>query len=257
MAYDFYNAYLSTTSSSSQQYWQSSNDKLMEQKFSDSFDCFTIKKKNRTTGIYSDLTARVTAWISDKSTGKIHDDFKKLIFLPNTTFPVLGDIYEFESYRWMVVGTDNILSPTIDCVVQRCNVQVKFIPTAVGATPAPVMPTLSATPLVLDGIASNRLTDPMEDKIILMPNDMIMLRLSNDENARKIKYIGTKGGTRFLLGNPVTAWKTIAIDSISDVRPDISVTPSDANGILNFRLQSDTLNVLVDNLNQKVAMQYV
>lgn len=250
MAYNFYNAYLSTAATSSQQYWQAGNNQLMNQMMSDSVDYFQIKKKNRSSGIFSNTYARVTPWISDRSTGKVHDDFKKLIFAPQSATPILGDVFEFDSHRWMVVGTDNILSPTVDCVVQRCNVQIKFY-----ASATPVMPNLPSSGLItLDGIASNRLSDPMEDKIILMPNDMLMLRLSNDTDARRIKYTGTKGGTRFLLGNPVTAWKTVAIDSVSDVRP--AVTGEDSNGILNMRLQSDVMNAQVDNVAQKVAVQY-
>lgn len=250
MAYNFYNAYLGLAPESSQEYWQNGTEQLITQMQQDSINYFVIKKRNRTTKVFSNIGANIADWYNG-SIGKNSDDFRKLIFAPGTTLPILGDIYEFQSYRWMVVGTDNIYSPTISCNVQRCNVQLKFLETT-GA----VMPVLSGTPLTIDGIALDRVVDPVSGKYFMLPDDMMMVKVANDVDTRKIKYTGTKGGTRFLLGNPVLAYRTVSIDSITEVRPTVVGTITDLNGILNLRLKSDTLNAYVDNVSLKVALQY-
>jgi len=246
VAYNFYNAYLGIAPDSSQEYWQNGTEQLITQMQQDSINYFIIKKRNRTTKVFSDIGANIADWYNG-SIGKNSDDFRKLIFAPGTIQPILGDIYEFQSYRWLVIGTDNVHSPTISCNVQRCNVQLKFLETT-GA----VMPTLSGTPLTIDGIVSNRLVDPVDARYFQLPDDMLMLKVANDTDTRKIKYIGT----RFLLGDPVIAYKTIAIDSITDVRPTVVGTITNLNGILNIRLKSDALNTHTDNVALKVALQY-
>jgi hypothetical protein len=250
MAYNFYSAYLTSAPNNSQDYWQGGIENLMSQMNEDAINYFIVRKRNRTTGVFSDVFARV-AEMYNSSILKNADDFRKLIFAPETTNPILGDVFEFLNYRWLVIGTDNVYSPIINCTVQRCNVQLRFLD-GIGA----VMPILSGTPLVIDGIVTNKLMDPIDTtRYYMMPDDMLMLRVANDINTKKIKYTG-KSGTRFLFGSPLVAYRTTAIDSVTDIRPTVTGTISDLNGILNIQLKSDTINALVDNVTLKVAKQY-
>jgi hypothetical protein len=70
--------------------------------------------------------------------------------------------------------------------------------------------------------------------------------------ARRIK--DAPKGTRFLLGNPLRAWRTIGIDTITDTFLDIN--NNDSNGIITLMLQLDAINVRVDNTTAKLAKQY-
>jgi hypothetical protein len=250
MSYKFYNAYNSIATTPKQEILNDLQN-VIDQDFENASDVYTILKKDRDTGVFSEITVRLTKPYEIKQMSTIKDDYYKIIFKDNDISSYMGDIFEFSNYRYMVVDVDGDNTPTNSCLVRRCNIQLKFI-----ANNGAVVPILSSTPTVIDAIAHNEFFNPKEDKMVTLPNEQLWVQIPNDADGRLIKY-DNNGGTKFLLGNPYQAWACISMDTVTEVRPTVEDTPNSINGIINIKLSNKvaSVNNSVDNLILGIAKQ--
>lgn len=248
MAMEFYNA-LKTGAVTPSEEWRESLQYLINDQFENASDYYTIKKENRATKVLSDINVRLTKSYNIKQTTSIRDDYYTIIFKDNTTINSLGDMFYFNDYYYMAVDIGRTNTPTNSCMVQRCNVQLKFFDNNNN-----VMPTISATPIIINAIATNKLLNPTDDKIVMLPEDYMIVRIPNNSDGKKIKF-NVAGGTRFLLGDPLECWNCVAYDSISDVRKTIGDNPTDINGIINLKFKKTGRNDKMDNISLGIAKQ--
>ena len=249
MAYDAYNAILSIRDTSIRKEYKNQTQAMLDSDFSKASNYYVVSLKERTTDDLNDIGVRISAWYTPNSADlTIHDNIKKITFSDLDYTIYLGDIFEFEGYRWMVIITDNMASVTQSCAVQRCNSKLKFIDSTDDVMPS----TPNETQYSIDALMDVKVYIPIEDRYLRLPSNMMVVKIANTTNSRLIK--DAPQGTRFLLGNPLRAWRTIAIDSITDVFQDTD--EDDTNGIINLKLQLDSINTRVDNLTHKLAKQY-
>jgi hypothetical protein len=97
-SYDGYNIYLDYKASTSKEYFRDNLQNKINRDFSDTLNVYTIKAKNRTTGIFSDLVVRVVRYGQEYSFFA-NDDYKKIIFQDIDYEVFSGDIFEFEGHR--------------------------------------------------------------------------------------------------------------------------------------------------------------
>lgn len=247
--FDNYKSRVNALGSTPTEVYKSALQAVSNQKFQYSSTFYYVKYKNRATGNWSDIGVRLTKPKNFVRALSISDDYFEMIFQDFDTEIFLGDLFEFQNYRWMVVNTEGINTVTNSVIIARCNVQLKFIE----STPT-VMPTVTSTIYTVDGVASIKIQELNEDKYLLLPSNQMMIEIPNDSTARKIK--DSPQGTRFILGNPAKAWKVIAVDSVTKIRRTIESTPNDYNGIISLRLQSDNINTSVDNVSLGIAKQF-
>jgi hypothetical protein len=97
--------------------------------FENSLDIFTIQKETSFgSKVYEDIKVRITSVIDSKTSTKLSDDFKQLIFDPTGTFvPIMGYMYYFDSNFWVCTFTDNTKSVVDNCTIRRCNEQLRWI----------------------------------------------------------------------------------------------------------------------------------
>lgn len=246
----FYDAQLTNTTSPSVE-WRNSLQALVDYNFENASDYYTIKKQDRSTGVWSDISVRLAKEFNIKHMTTVRDDYRKIIFKNNSVTSIMGDMFEFNNYRWMVIDTGRLETATNAVMIQRCNVQLKFIPAA-----TPVLPVLPSTPLVIDAIAMNRIIDPSEDRIILLPQNQLRVLVPNTSDTKKIKW-APNGGTRFIFGDPAQLWMVTAYDGISNVRRTVEATPNDLNGYVELRMTLNGINNQIDNVPERVAKQSI
>lgn len=247
----YYDDFVSRSTSPSPTTYKADLQAKSTESFQYASDYYTVKHKDRVTGVYNDLGVRLAKPSKSRYVGSLVDDMFEVMFQDFNQTVYLGDLFEFDDYRWMVVDTSNLRSITTSVVIQRCNVQLKFV----ASTPS-VNPTVTSTIYTVDGIASTKLYVIEEDKYVLLPINQMSILIPNDTDGKRIKYTN-QSGTRFLFGNPYQAWRTIGIDSNTRVRRTIAATPTDYNGIISLRLQSDNINSSLDNVTLGIAKQYV
>lgn len=248
MAYNSYNAMLSITSSTPTDYFLELQQNINDNVFDMSTDYVTVKVKDRDTGIYSSLGVRILSVFKESST-IVHDDHKKIVFKDINYNVKLGDIFEFDNFRWMVISTNTKKVAQSYCSVQRCNMQLRFT----ASTP------LTTNIITIDGIASNTIGGNDETPIIVLPVGTIEVRIPNDSNAKKIRY--TPKPTRFLLGNQdwqgkYQNWIVENIDSITNVKRTIETVSDDSNGFIKIRLKLAQLNPKDDHVNIVAHQDY-
>jgi len=249
MAYDAYNAILSVRNSSTRKEYRSQTQAMLNSDFTRASDYWVVSLKERDTDTLNDIGVRISAWYTPTSADlTIHDNIKKITFQDIDQKIYLGDIFEFEGYRWMVIITDNMASITQSCAVQRCNTKLKFIDSTLDVMPS----TPNETQYSIDAIMDVKIYIPIEDRYLLLPSNTMVVKIPNCANSRLIK--DAPQGTRFLLGNPLRAWRTIAIDSITEVFQDTD--GDDTNGMISMKLQLDSINARVDNITHALAKQY-
>jgi hypothetical protein len=243
-AYDFYNAYLSITSTPKQSF-RDEFQANVNSSFEIASDYYVIQKLNRTTQELEDIGVRLTFPYSLKESSTLKDDFRKIIFKDSTSEPKMGDLYTFNNYYYLCIDTGTYESVTNSCIVQRCSAVLKFT---------------EATPTTEDVISIYAVTSKFtfdslkQNQFIILPDNELSLLIPNDENGRKIIY-DSGGGTRFLLGNPLRNWRTVSIDTISHVRPTVETTPDDSNGLIGIKLELSEINTAYDDLVNGVAWQ--
>jgi len=97
--------------------------------FKNSTDIFTIQREiSFGSQIYQDIDVRITAVVDSKTGQKRGDDWKQIILDTYETFiPTIGTLFYFDDNFWLCVFTDNIKSVLLNCVVRRCNEQLRWI----------------------------------------------------------------------------------------------------------------------------------
>ena len=248
MAYEYYNSYQASTPLSLSQGYRHNLQQLINNEFENASDYYVIERYNRLTSAWENVEVRITSPYHIKQMYTIKDDYRTLIFKDVNKMIYMGDMFRFNDYIWICMDLGHLESPTNACMVQRCNITLKFIPNN-----EVVISALSSTPLEIYGISSKYLlTSPTSDKMIIMPDNQMILKLSNDSNVKLIKYT-PNGGTRFLIGNPYQCWNCISIDLLQDIRPDIN--GNNLNGTINIKLQLSQVNNTTDNLKIGIAKQ--
>ena len=252
MAYSFYNAYQSKTNTGSTPMTPAAKFRWDLQQFVNSdfeiaSDYYVIQKQDRSTGVWSDYGVRIEAPFAIKQQFTIKDDYRKFIFKDGTTVINMGDMFIFNDYYWMVVDVGRLETPTASCIVQRCNVQLKFTETAL----------LYEDIITIYGVSSTFYANPLNiQQYVTLPDTQMQVRVPNDANSRKI-LASSKGGTRFLIGNPYRNWRTIGMDTVSEVRPTFAGTVvDDVNGMIMFKLQLEQLDPNDDLVNGVAYQDY-
>jgi len=249
VAYEAYNAILSLRNASIRTELTTQMQAITNSQFQIASNYQIIKYKNRATGVFNDLGVRLSGWYSSTSADIAnHDNIKKLTFQDLSTVINLGDVFEFGNFRWIATIVDNIGGITASCAVQRCNCKLKFIDSTNDVMPSTPLDTIYS----VDAIADVKIYIPIEDRYVLLPSNTMTARIPNDAEGRKIK--DAPKGTRFLLGNPLRAWRTVAVDTITEVYKNINDITD--NGIINLKLQLDSINIRVDNVVAEIAKQY-
>ena len=191
-------------------YYKQTLQAKLNQDFELASDVYTIKRLNRITNIYEDINIRITPWFGEIHDEDIKDDYKRLYF-QNLNQPIdIGDLYEFENYRWLLINGESIETISRDCVVRRCNVQLKFRPDS-----------STGDLFVLDGISTRKMQFTEKGDYSELPRGQVNIFIQNSDVVKKIRY--SPKPTRFLFSNKdskgaMQAWQVESIDTMSFVR---------------------------------------
>lgn len=248
MAYSAYDAFLSLNqiSTNSRGYYDDSLQNIVDDRFEYSSDYREISLLDRATLVATSIGVRLTKPNSINGSADLKDDFFKVVFKNFNTQIVLGDLFEFDNYRWLVVDVSSIDENIQSCMIQRCNIVLKFVDTN-----NDVLPTISDTVISINAIAEKKIYDEERDKYYNLPLEEIQVRIPNSVNGRKIKS-GRSTGTRFIIGS--RAYSTLGVDDISLVRIDINSSDVN-NGIIILKLKVSAINEREDNISESVAKQ--
>ncbi|MBW3020720.1 hypothetical protein KY334_05465, partial [Candidatus Woesearchaeota archaeon] len=215
MSLDTYRDFLNATGVFSDNPTQHMKDDLQtvaNEGFEISSNYYVIKHIKRinslddfTTPVKTDIGVRLVTPYDIKQKTLIKDDFFKVIFKDFNYAVNLGDVFEFNNYKWIVISTSNIKSITNSVLIQRCNVTLKFTEQS----------PLTTNILTIPAVANKYIIDDLKnEQFILLPDTELDIIIPNDFLGRKIKWTD-KGGTRFLLGSPYQNWKTTSYDNIT------------------------------------------
>lgn len=248
MAYEGYNVYLNYQASTSKEYFRTGLQAKINRDFSDTINVYDVQIKNRITGVFSDITVRIETYGQENSFFA-HDDYKRIIFQDMDYEIYMGDIFEFDGYRWMVVQAKSKASATASCVVQRCNCVLKFTE----STP------LDENIIEIDCIAQNRLYDSENDNYTDLTRGTVQISMPYDTDSNKIRV--SPKPTRFLLGvqdyrGYYKAWEVENIDGLQFLERNIyASTPSEYLGYMKMMLSETQINKVKDNHTVGVAWQ--
>ncbi len=253
MGFEAYEAYLSinpSLASSPVNYFKGQLQAISDSVFEISSTFFMVKHRQRITStplaatpVWVDVGVRLVRPYDVKQTNLIKDDLFNVIFKNFDYDVLLGDIFEFNNYRWLVINTSNMRSITNSVLVQRCNAVLKFTE----STP------LSSNIISIDCIASKQIIKNLkDDQFIILPDNKLSVQIPNDILGEKIKW-AEKGGTRFLLGKPYQNWKVQSYDNITLSR--ITHDNLIKSGIIKLQLELSQINSAYDDLVNGIAWQ--
>ena len=238
MAYESYNAYLASIPSTHREFYRESLQQLVDFQFENAPNFDTIKKQNRTTGVFEDIGVRlVQAYEVDNDDRKSSDDLVTIQFQNLDEEDIfIGDIYEFGGYRWIAIETKTVATLAKTTLVKKCNCELKFT---------------SATPLTENIISVNafveiRVQDVTTENYKIIPHARMTAMVPYNSDTQTIKY-DAKKGTRFILGDPAVAWQVVNIDSVSNVKRDINGNLTD--GMLTLYLEQIQIHPKDDTVN--------
>ena len=248
MGYNAYDAWLSVNklASDPKAYYRETLQDIINDRFEESSDYRLIDMLDRDTLLPTQIGVRLTKTRSINKGNKIKDDYFKILFKDLSVAVEIGDLFEFDNFRWLVLDIKSLESGVMTCTIQRCNVQLKFV-----ESNNDVLPVITDTIYTIDCIAENRIYDDEKDQYYTIPNNNIQAKVPNNSVSRKINF-ANQGGTRFILGNPEQVYATTSIDSISMVRNEIGESD---NGVLLVKLKMERINPRQDNIVEKVAKQ--
>ncbi len=243
MAYEMYNALLSVKPSTNKAHYRNSYQKLIDSQFANAPNVETIQKWNKTSETFDDITVRlIQAFEIDNDDRKASDDMVTIEFQNmDETGIYIGDVYRFKGYDWIAVETKSIASLVVSCLVRRCNCTLKFT----------IASPISENVISISGFSEFYVRDVVAEPYKIVPHATMKVTVPYDSNTQSIRY-DTKKGTRFLLGDPISAWNVYNIDSISNVRYDTDGNLTD--GMLVLYL-NQTQKEPKDDLVNKVAWQ--
>jgi hypothetical protein len=204
-------------------------------------DVYTIKKLNKDTHVFEDISVRITPWFGEMHDEDVKDDYKRLYFQNLDSQNFLGDLYEFDGYRWMSVNREGVKTITKDCTIRRCNVQLKFKHTS-----------MSDPTTIIDGIASRKMMFTETSQYVELPRGKMEVIVPNNEDCKKLQ--NAPYGTRFLLGNKTynneyQPWEIESIDSVSFVRNTIDMSAAHGTGYVALRFSLGQISPDDDMVN--------
>lgn len=251
MAYESYSAYLTISKLHTDpvQHYKDTLQDIIDDRFDVASDYETVSLLNRETLVGTSIGVRLAKIRGLTIEPAIRDDYFQVLFKNFDTEINLGDLFEFDDYRWLVIDISKQSSETMSCIIQRCNAKLKFV-----YSNNDVLPTITDDVISIDCIAEKKIYDVQKDKYYSYGDEEIGVKVANNSNSRKIKA-DTKRGTRFLIGNPADSYYVKGLDSISMVRTDINDSNVN-NGIINLKLQLEQMNTRTDNVAEMVAKQY-
>lgn len=252
MSYDSYRQMLSisTLHSDPVSYYKNSlQERLDDGSFELASNYKSITVLDRCNFLTSTVGVRLVKVSTPNRDTALRDDYFKVLFKDFNTTIDLGDLFEFDNYRWLVTDISSKGTPTLSCMIRRCNAKLKFVRTNNDVLPSPTNTIIS-----LDCVVDKKIYSVKEDRYYAIPNDELRVKVPNCGDSRKIRFQNNKG-TRFLIGNPVMAYATFGIDSISEVRTNLTESNED-NGILNLKLKMEAINNRMDNTSLMLAKQY-
>lgn len=105
---------------------------IIQMKHDSDFDFATTKQTIQKEEIigsrsYVDVVARVEKIIIPDKGIYVGDDYRKLLFKELDEEVVLGQKFYFSNIYWLCYNTDNILTPTVSCLIRRCNENLRWI----------------------------------------------------------------------------------------------------------------------------------
>jgi hypothetical protein len=243
MAYESYNAFQSVNSGTNKELFREGLQVLVDSQFESAPNYEVIKKLNNLTGRFVDIGVRlVQAFEADGKDMISSDDNVTIEFQDLDQEDIyIGDIYEFKGYRWIALETKTVATLAKSCRVQRCNGILKFVE----STP------LTSSIIEVDAFIDVKVNSISNEQYKIIPHARMIVKVPYNTNTKKFKY-DTKRGTRFLMGDPVSAWNIINIDSVSGVKINTSGAVTD--GILILYLEQTPI-LPKDNLTDNVAWQ--
>jgi hypothetical protein len=250
MAYEFYDMAQTVNSTSVASSYRDDLQAVVTDQFDNASDYYPVERRNRTTKVWETIYVRITQPYEIKQQSTIKDDHRTLLFKNQTEVLNMGDLYRFNNYVWMCMDTGRIETPTSSCLIQRCNVELKFANNNSAVVPStPVFNTVY-------GVLSlgKDLNMPIEDRLATTSNDEVKVYIPNDADSRLIK-MSPNGGTKFLLGNPCRAYSCVSMDTLTFVRKD--TTGADVNGFIELKLSNkiSNVNTAIDNTTYGLAKQ--
>lgn len=94
--------------------------------FEDNVQYYVVEYKNRVTEVFNNVGCHVFQ-VKKSGTSELYDDYRKLVLQDFNAVVLLGDIFRFDGYNWMVINTNNIKSLTNDMIVRRVNHALEWI----------------------------------------------------------------------------------------------------------------------------------
>ena len=101
---------------------------LLNDRFNVATDVFTILEEPVIgSGIYENITVRITGAISSLTGDKLSDDYKQILFQQIDHNSELGKKYFFDNNWWLCIYTEGLKALTANCVVRRCNNTFRWV----------------------------------------------------------------------------------------------------------------------------------
>ena len=227
MPYSSYDAYLSATSSTVKAKFNDDLQQFVNRDFDIASSYEVVQYLDRDIREYNNLEVRITQAISSKTGIKLYDDFKTIIFKDLSFKTILGDMFQFANYYWMVINTSNTLTETSSCVVRKCNHTLKWYNDA-------TTPVLVEQSCVIDYFKFRTYDNVEESKYLITgANTRYVLLASNDESEKLIR------DQRFIIDG--RAYKVTDYDTVT------------LPGIHQLTLEEHQINMLVDDQNNEIA----
>jgi hypothetical protein len=259
MPYNSYNIYLDTkgaTATNGSDYYKDYTQAILDDDFANAPNYRMVDKYDRSNvnGIPDEtLGVRLSKPFDvGRVDSKISDDFTMITFGSLDYKVYAGDIFEFAEHRWMVVESESKGSIYKKCLVEKCNVELRFVEEPYINTSQGIFygstPVSESMVRKVWGISNVRLVNPVEEQFNNSSNSSMNIRVPYNSLTRTFRE-DVKKGTRFLFGNPSRAWQIADIDNITYVNEDINGNLTD--GYLNIRLDrtekhprdNDSLNI--------------
>lgn len=170
MAYESYNAYLSIIPSTPEELYVQSLQDIIKVDFEDASTIKTVKHN----GI--NVVVRVVGVYNKESTSKRIESLQKIIFKESNYTVSVGDIFEFDSIKW--ICTDVGGTPvTKSCSVQKANNTLTFYKSSV----------LFTLPCIISAVGNSIGMDIDENRYISDLSNLIIVRVPDNATSQLIQ----------------------------------------------------------------------
>jgi hypothetical protein len=232
--YQSYLAYLNTSSATpinSINYYKDLTQAVLDNDFKNSVNYKLVdlyRRENVTsTPSISNLGVRIIKPYSvSRVDTKLADKFWNINFSDLNFKIFLGDSFDFENNRWLVVESESQGSFYKSCMVERCNVNLKFTDEKYLVTSQGSFVQDSNGNLILLGseniysiwgISKLRTSDPNLEQYSIVSDSTMDIQIPYNSVSKLIRF-DLKKGTRFLFGEnkeTIQAWQVVDIDNVN------------------------------------------